>query len=114
MRFFKNKETVKQFSYLLLNIVEKFKTLPSSLGIEVNEDHFQFLDRIIEKEVSKFPKETQDLFERLMLSFCSKKKGIMDERKKQKIQALFLHNSEYKRDLKLLVRNIKQQFNAEN
>jgi hypothetical protein len=97
-----------------LNIIEKFKSLPSRLEIGINNDHFQFLDRIIEKEVSEFSERTQHLFERLMLSFCSKKKRVMDEKEKKKIQDLFLNDAKYKENLTLLVRNIKEQFNAEN
>jgi len=97
-----------------LNIIEKFKSLPSRLGIGINQDHFQFLDRIIEEEVSEFSKQTQHLFERLMLSFCSKKNRGMDEKEKKKIQDLFLNDAKYKENLTLLVRNIKEQFNAEN
>jgi hypothetical protein len=97
-----------------LNIVEKFKKLPSNLGIQVNNDHFQFLDRIIDKEVSEFPEETQQLFERLMRSFSSKRKGIMSEREKRRIQTLFLNNNKCKKNLERLYKNIKEQFNSEN
>ncbi len=97
-----------------MNIVEKFKTLPSTLGIKINKNHFKFLDSIIEKEIHKFPEDTQNLFEKLMRSFCSKRKRIMDENEKHKIQDLFLHDRECKKRLELLYRNIREQFNSVN
>lgn len=112
--FFYDKKNIKYFQDISLNIIEKFKTLPSSLGIRVNKDHFEFLDIIIEKELKEFSEKTQKLFEKLMLSFSSKKMPLMNEREKKKIQNLFLHNTKYRKSLELLYKNIREQFRFAN
>lgn len=92
-----------------MNLVEEFKHLPSSLGIQGKLAHFKFLDDIIAYEINNYSKEMQTLFKALMYSFksnaCEANKEIL------KIQDMFIMNAQYKKNLHDLIKNVKERFN---
>ncbi|TXT64295.1 MAG: hypothetical protein BAJALOKI3v1_230026 [Promethearchaeota archaeon] len=98
-----------------LDIIHEFKHLPSTLGIQNNRTHFNFLTQIIDEEVSKFSKEIQQSFHLLMTSFKTKYQSTQNENSPfRKIQTLFVENKNYKNNLKVLISRVKERFNMVN
>ncbi|TXT63943.1 MAG: hypothetical protein BAJALOKI1v1_640007 [Promethearchaeota archaeon] len=96
-----------------MDIVKKFKALPSTLGIQANPDHFQYLNTIIEQELKKFSHHTQLLIQKLLISFASGDQ-IIRESEKQKIHNIFLFSEKYRKKLETLYENIEQRFQMQN
>lgn len=92
-----------------MNIIERFRHLPSSLGLQEKKIHFKYLDSIINQELEQYSEEMQMVFRALMFSF--KSNHNMTEEEIKKLQDLFILNPKYRKNLEVFLDNIKNRFN---
>lgn len=94
-----------------MNIVDQFKHLPSSLGIEEISSHSGYLYSIIEKELKNLDRQMQGMLQALMISFKSNREHKQESKE---IQEQFLKIPHYRNQLVNIIRNIKVKFNMIN